>query len=335
MQRLLQLTVVGLVLGAGCKRSPPVVTFTLVEASGWSQLELSSCPPERVELSKVEATAQFRSAQGLQLSGALKLERLEPAMPSQPAADFAFVPVLVREAPVDCHALTYRVPPGFFRAAPVSVAQLEAGRFVLVGSGSEAVSTYDLKTNEHSEGTLAWQFRYVFEAPSARAVAAPKLQVWDRCLHLVDPPVGEEETAAVADAGCLMFERDGGTETTRRVFGTIFRIDPKTGSTTTAPDARIVRVEGAISGGYQEWVDPDGDGKVNTEKRTVVLADGGWAGSEQTEWLPDGARFMRYRKSPAPDEMISTVEEVWADGGWVVVDEKLSSARRPPRERGP
>ena len=130
-------------------------------------------------------------------------------------------------------------------------------------------------------------------------------------------------------------ERDGGTETTRRIFGTIFHVDPKTGTTTTAPDARIVRVEGAIPGGYQEWADPDGDGNVNTEKRSLSLADGGWGGSEQTEWLPDGGRFMRYRKSPAPGEMISTVEEAWQDGGWVVVDEKLSSSRRPPLERGP
>ena|GEM_PF-3261516 len=90
----------------------------------------------------------------------------------------------------------------------------------------------------------------MFEVPSAQVVPAPRLQVWDRCLNLIDPPIGVEESAAVSEAGCLIVETDGGIETTRRVFGTLFRFDPKTGTTTTAPDARVVRVEGAIPGGY-------------------------------------------------------------------------------------
>ena len=165
--------------------------------------------------------------------------------------------------------------------------------------------------------------------------AVPQPQVWDRCLHFLEPADGEEELAALADAGCLLVERDGGTQTTRRVFGVISRIDPKTGATVAEPDARAVLVEGAIPGGYRQWADPDGDGNANTEKRTLTLSDGGWAGSEQTEWFPDGGPFMRYRSSPAPREMIATVEEAWQDGGWGVVDVKLRSTRSPPLERGP
>ena len=70
-------------------------------------------------------------------------------------------------------------------------------------------------------------------------------------------------------------------------------------------------------------------------KQTFYFADGGWAGSEQIDTLPSGAPYMRYRKSPAPDEMIRTLVEEWIDGGWVLQDEKLSSRRRPPLERGP
>ncbi len=98
-------------------------------------------------------------------------------------------------------------------------------------------------------------------------------------------------------------------------------------------DERLVRTEEQTAAGYRVAHDPDGDGHIDSEQRSIFSPDGGWLGTETTDFVPAGTPARRFRQTTTDDEVV-TIEEAWADGGWELTNE-TTSARRHPIHRQP
>lgn len=332
VRRQLQLSALGLALTftPGCRRDQ-ALDFTLVSRTGGSLLERPGCPPARRDLSTLDAplprAARFAPGAGL---SAGPVVRLEPAWP-RPAPDgFVFVATLELEAPRACDDDGWRPPRGFFRAQPVSLAQVRAGRFELHGEGSAPAG---------SGGRFTWDWRFVYEArATAERLPPPALASWDHCLEeltFADEPEPLEEpgTVALDDGGCetLTLSQDGDARvfTHRKVFGTRLTVSPQQG-TVSEPVVRVVdEVRRSPSGSF-EWFDEDGDGHRELERR-VTLGPDGARRVEQTAWTAGGALAERSVIEDDADGGRRVTQQDFVDGGWVTRDAFQTTRAHPPR----
>lgn len=313
-------------LSLGCRRDR-AVEFTLVEEHQLVRLTGGDCPPLVVESSALAAGgARFDPASGLTVSAtSLQLRSLEPRIPAQPPPGLAFVATVQRAAPRDCGDADYEVPAAFFRARPVSVAQLEAGRFELRSAGSAPVGTTGTRQ-------FSWNWSARFESAAPSDAPPPALESWDHCLAGArKPPDGLELAGArmgtvwLGDAGCdwLTATSEGGSRVARRhkVFGTILRFDAALGLTIAAPDVRVIAQQAVSMTQSFEWHDADGDGHHELERRAVFGPDGEEQRIEQIVFGDSGTPHQRVLITGSAGRAQHVVDHHFADGGWQLTSE--------------
>jgi hypothetical protein len=229
-----------------------------------------------------------------------------------------------RVAPQGCNDAGYEVPAAFFRAHPVSIAQLQAGRFELRSSGSARVRS--------EQGRLDWEWSARFESASPKDVAPPHLVMWDQCLVGVGEAVNRLAiwsarlgTVSLGDAGCewITATSDGGTLIARRhkVFGTVLRFDATRGATTTAPDVRVIGEKATSMAESFEWHDDNGDGRRDMEKRVTFGPEGQEQRVEQIDWNDAGMPHARSLSIEVSAGNRHIVSQLFVDGGWRTTSE--------------
>ena len=270
-----------------------------------------------------QGPAQYDPRTGVTLEG---LEGVEPAWPSAPAPGYAFIARLAAVSVRDCHDAGVTLPSAVWRARPVSVAQLEAGRLTLESEGIAPVN----------QGQVSWRWRLAFESPGSKAVVAPVLPMWDHCAAV--SPLSLDEISTLAGPGTVLLDSKGCQTLTRvdegstkrftrtKVFGTQVSYDARAGQTRSSPEVRTVEQTVDEPEHSLTWQDEDGDGQRELERETWRKADGGYR-DVQTVWHPSGATEQRtITEGPTPAQ-VHVRQQVLRDGGWVTVDE-YDSARR-------
>ena len=316
----------------GCRRER-AVEFTLVEERSRVRLTIGDCPPVVTETAApLSGRARFDPPSGLTVAApSLELRGLEPSLPPHPPPGFAFVATVVRQAPRDCHDAGYEVPAAFFRARPISIAQLQAGRFELASTGTARI-------RGREEGQLTWEWTARFESATPTDVAPPRLETWDRCLaeagsgEPLDKLVGFASplgAISIDDAGCdwVTSSSDGGTRTLSRhqMFGTLLRFDA--GATSTEPDARVVSSRAVSLPGSVDWEDRDGDGRHEMERRATFGPEGDERSVEQIIWNSTGLPLERDLSTVGSAREWHIVSQRFVDGGWTTIREYESPSR--------
>lgn len=140
--------------------------------------------------------------------------------------------------------------------------------------------------------------------------------------------------------GCRVLRRvDAGSGVYRQSFelvrGTVWR-KQSDGTEVPTPDAFVLYAREIAGSTTREQFDNDGDGALDVERTVRLGPDGGEASSEYVTRRDGGA--TRTRESFHTAAMNHVVREVWADGGWQVVQEgnewRREGLRVEPIRRG-
>jgi hypothetical protein len=301
-------------------------TLPLVARDVDVRLERDGCAATSVELALPVGPARYDARAGVALDG---LEGIEPAWPPAAPSGFAFLPRLRADSVRDCHDAGVTLPSAVWRARPVSVAQLEAGRLNLESEGTAPVV----------RGQVHWRWRLAFQAPDSTAVAAPVLPTWDHCETV--RPFGVEEVSTLTGPGTVPLDSKGCQTLTRvdegstqrfartKVFGTRLSYDARAGQTRSSPDVRTVEETVQKPEHRFSWQDEDGDGRRELERETWHPADGGYR-DVQTVWDGNGAPAQRTISEGPTPQQVHVWQQVQADGGWVTVDDYDSTRRHFP-----
>ncbi len=261
----------------------------------------------------------------------------EPMFGSISAPGLAFVPVLGGlTAPSLCSTAQFDVNPGWLRGKPITLAQLQSGRFVVEGQKTVPVvpAQGDLGDSDPQpvNGTMTVSFRLVFQTADydpANAVASPELTTYDECLLDLDS-TGDEILAArdafeagatdipINASGCRRLKvartADSLTVTHELTRGTRFIFDPTTGLTRTERDTVVLYLSTIDSTGIHERDDFDFDGVLENTTETTFADGGQWLATVSSQTGLDPQTITR----AAVDATTMSVREL--HGSTVVED---------------
>jgi hypothetical protein len=240
------------------------------------------------------------------------------ALGSNPPAGLAFIPVLSGLTRPDlCQTEPFDVSGAWLRGKPITISQLESGRFVVEAQGSlplvNRVPQFGDSDPQPVTGTLTYSFKLVFQTASydpSKAVAATELTTYEECLLDVDPTGNEVVGAAAAfeagavdiplnSTGCRRLKIVRATEalTVKHELtrGTKLTFDPATGTTRSERDAILLYESTIDSTGIHERHDVSPDGGIDRLTETTFSDAGLWLATTSTQTGPSPQKLTRTR----------------------------------------